>query len=928
MNDLKGRACALLLAGMLPAAAWADSVRGKVVDSSTGEALAGATVMVEGTKKVATTDADGLFEVKGLRAKPCAILIKYISYKNSRVVVNPAKTDTVVVVPLETAFRELAGATVKGAARRNTENAVVAATRASLVVQNGVSAQQIAKTQDKNASEVIRRVPGISIIDQRFVMVRGLAQRYNNVWINGAAVPSTEPDSRAFSFDVLPSGQIDNMQVVKSPAPQYPADFSGGFIAIETKDVPEKNSFSVGAGGTVNDRTHFRSFLAGKSSATDFLGFDNGLRSLRGGMGASLPTLANGGIDLLRGGFNNDWTLRRFSPVADFSLNADLNRVWRPEGGATVALLAALTYSNAYKTYSPMENSLFGAYDVTHDRSNYLRKSIDHQYNHDVRLGAMLNLTLLPSGHGGKYEWKNIFNQLAKDRYTTRSGLNAQNNQEFGAEYFYSSRTTYNTQLSARYAWDDSRLKWNAGYAYANRNLPDRRRYVLDNALDAARVGLTTGNDINREYTRLDEHLASAALDYERTLSGTRLAPKLLAGAYGEYRSRSYKTRSFIYAWNAVENSLPADFRYMDVPTELMRDGHYGADGLYLLDDTKKRNDYDGKQLTASGYVAANVPLGPVAVYAGVRYEHHRTELVSNTRDDVKSPKSKVYDYDDLFPSLNTTWKLDAENQLRLSYGRSINRAEFRELSTSVFYDFDLASSVQGNPDLKPCHVDNLDLRYEWYPAEGDQISLAAFFKHFDAPIEWTYTVAGGTDLVYSYQNADKATAYGLELDVRKDLSFMGLRHFTLVFNGSLIKSRVHFAPGSRYEDRPMQGQSPYLVNAGLFYAFGGWNAALLYNRVGKRLLGVGRSLGSTGDQTVKIPDSYEMPRNTVDVSASRAFGRWTVKLAVKDLLAEKVFYKQFNDVTRADGSRKTVEEVTRAYRPGRSVSLSLSCAF
>ena len=173
-------------------------------------------------------------------------------------------------------------------------------------------------------------------------------------------------------------------------------------------------------------------------------------------------------------------------------------------------------------------------------------------------------------------------------------------------------------------------------------------------------------------------------------------------------------------------------------------------------------------------------------------------------------------------------------------------------MSASVYYDFDLASSVQGNPDLKPCHVDNLDLRYEFYPSEGEQISVAAFYKHFDSPIEWTYTVAGGTDLVYSFQNAAGANSYGVEIDLRKRMDFLGLPQWTLVANGSLIHSRVNFAETQHWKSRPMQGQSPYLLNLGLFYANKGWAASALFNRIGKRLIGVGRSLGSTGSGSLR----------------------------------------------------------------------------
>lgn len=920
----------LLLLLLSPVVLQAAVLKGRVVDAQNGEALIGATVRVVQAGRTATTDLDGSFVINGLGQRNYTLTVSYISYKKLTLTVNPARIDSVLVIPMEMLETALGTATVTATAKRNTENAMVSVQRNSLVVQSGVSAQQISRTQDKNASEVIRRVPGISIIDEKFVMVRGLSQRYNNVWINGSAVPSTEADSRAFSFDIIPSGQVDNMQIIKSPAPQYPADFSGGFILIDTKDVPSENSASVSVSGSVNDRTHFRTFLSPKGSGTDFLGFDNGLRSLRGGMNARLTTFpGSSNIDLLANGLNNDWTLRSFSPVGDFSLGANVNRSRELEGGGVFALLGALNYSNSYKTYSPMENSLFGAYDVTHDRSNYLRHSTDRQYNHNVRLGAMLNLTLVPGRGAGRYEWKNIFNQLGTSRYTYRTGFNAQSNREESAEYYYSSRTTYNTQFTGKYAWAQSRLDWNAGYAYANRNLPDRRRYRIDNALRTDQLGIPTGNDISREFTRLDEHIASASVNYRYAWENRRFNPEILAGAYGEYRTRKYRTRSFIYGWHPGSHTLPDDFQYLDIPTELMVDANYGEDGLYLKDDTRMTNNYKGNQLIASGYVAVNLPLGPVNIYTGVRFEHYRMELIRNTRDDVESPLSRFYDGDDFFPSLNMTYRLSADHQLRLAYGRSVNRAEFREVSPSVFYDFDLASSVQGNVDLRSCYVDNVDLRYEWYPSRGDQITLAGFYKNFSDPIEWTYTVAGGTELIYSYQNAERAYCFGLELDIRKNLAFMGLRDFTLVFNGSLIKSKVEFGKDAvNQEDRPMQGQSPYLVNLGLFYAHKDWSASLLYNRIGKRLIGVGRNLGTTGDQTVKVPDSYEMPRNSLDLNVSKDFGKWNVKVGAKDILGEKVYFKQFDTITRSDGSVREIEEVTRSYRPGRTFSVSVAYNF
>lgn len=905
------------------------TLRGLVIDDKTGEALIGASIHCVQTGRTVLTDNGGKFTITSLAPRSYTITASYLGYKKTSLTVNPSRVDTVVVIRMEENEELLGTATVVAEAKRNTENALVSVQRQSLVVQNGVSAQQISKTQDKDASEVIRRVPGISIIDQKFVMVRGLSQRYNNVWINGAAVPSSEADSRAFSFDIIPSSQVDNMQIIKSPAPQYPADFSGGFIMIDTKDVPNKNGGAFSIGTSINDATHFHNFLSSHGSATDFLGFDNGLRSLHGGLNAVMQQTPQGkGIDLLGNNLNNDWTIRSRRLLPDFNLSANINRSHELDNGALIALLGAANYSSSHRTYAPMENSFFGAYDLTHDESVYLHRYTDRQYSQNVRLGAMLNLTFVPAGGEGRYEWKNIFNQLGTDRYTDREGTDAQSNTVREAEYYYSSRTTYNTQLTGKYVWDVSRLDWNAGYAYANRNLPDRRHYSLDDQLEKGEVGLTTGNELSREFTRLNEHMASAGVNYRRDFEMRHFAPQLLAGAYAEYRTRDYHTRSFIYAWNPSDNSLPSSFRTLDLPTQLLQPENYGDKGLYLLDDTKLTNDYSGNHLIASAYAAANLPFGALNIYAGLRFEHSRMTLESNLSDYEHRTSKRHYDGNDIFPSLNAVYKFNELHQMRLSYGRSINRPEFREISTSVFYDFDLSSNVQGNTELKACHVDNIDLRYECYPSRGDQITFAAFYKHFDAPIEWSYTVTGGTDVVYSFVNAQRAHSLGLELDLRKNLAFLGLKDFTLVFNGSVIKSRVSFPQGSRQKNRPMQGQSPYLVNLGLFYAHDIWNASLQYNRIGKRLIGVGRNLGSTGDQTVNIPDSYEIPRNSLDFSASVALGHFEIKLGARDVLAEKVLFKQFNDVTLGNGTSKTVEEITRSYKPGREFNASLTYKF
>lgn len=904
-------------------------LKGRVLDKATGEPLFGVTVQIDGTATGAITDFDGNFEIAKTPDANYNVVVKYVGFQTQTIALTAKSTSLNISMEPEDVAVETV--TVVGQARQNTDNALLKSMKGSLSVESGISAQQITKSQDKDASEVIRRIPGISIIDDKFVMVRGLSQRYNNVWINGGAVPSSEADSRAFSFDIIPASQIDNMVIVKSPTPEYPADFSGGFIIVRTKDVPLSNSITFGVAGNFNTQTHGRTFLEGHKSPTDWLGFDSGMRMINGGIKGNLRSIATNGIDLLGNGFDNDWTTHSRTPVSDFSANFAINRVWEI-GARKLTLLGAANYSNSFRRFADMRNCLFGVYDTSNDRSNYLRQATDQQYNHNVRLGAMLNMAFIGEGGRNRVELKNIFNQLGKSRYTSRTGVNAQNDNEQTAELLYQSRMTYNGQLTGKHKLENSTIDWGLGWAKANRNMPDRKRYLLNDKTETGVIALSSSNDISREFTRLEEGVLSANANASRDLTLGSWTPTLKAGAFFERRSRDYFTRYFLYNWNYAANNLPAGFTHFDLPTQLLVDENYSADKLYLLEEVKWRNNYEGKNTLGAAYVAANLPFGPVNVYAGLRFEHNLMTLTSHTRDYEESPKDKDYKTDDLFPSVNISYNINERNIIRLAYGKSVNRAEFREVSSSVFYDFDLASDVMGNTDLTSCYVQNVDLRYEWYPSPSELVSVAFFYKHFADPIEWTYTVQGGTDLTYSYKNARAARNYGIEVEIRKNLGFIGLEQLSLSANGSWIDSKVEFEEGSREKDRPMQGQSPYIVNIGLFYTSQSQKLTLgaLYNRIGKRIIGVGRSVGTTGgDDSANIPHSYEMPRNAVDLSARyKLTDHIEASLAIRDLLGAKVNFEQQTDALHPDGSTSQVDEVTKSYRPGTNISLGINFKF
>lgn len=922
---MKKKICVLVIGiSTCLSSAFAGVVEGQVRDAELGESLIGASVTFAKGKGT-TTNLDGGFrlEIPNGRQK---LTIRYVGYKTieKEIVVTSAPQQlSFLMEPDDMALGTL---TVVAEARHDTEAAIIREQQEANVSMSNVSEQHIRRTQDKDAGEVIRRVPGVSMIDEKYVMVRGLAQRYNNVWMNGSAVPSSEADQRAFSFDIIPSSQISNMKVVKSVSAEYPADYTGGFIVVNTKDVPQQDTWSVSLGGGYNTETHFKDQAYYKGSSTDFLGFDNGRRGLRDGMGSVLNAQRNG-FSLLDNDFNNDWTVKSRQPILDLSLSGTFSKRWNTGRGHTLGLNGSLNYSNSYRTMSDIDNNLFGAYDQIHDQSNYLRRAKDDQSVNNVRLGALLGLVWFSSDKNHRVELKQLFNQLGKSRYTYRKGFDAQSDYTEQAEYYYQSRSTYNLGVCGKHTVsEDNLLDWNLGYAYANRNLPDRRRYTLFGQENGS-LEVDNLNDINREYSFLDEHIFSGAANWGRKISLGAWKPSLKVGLYAEHRRRKYDTRFFIYAWPMGQ--LPQSMRDLDVPTGLLNEKNYGVNGLYLLEQVDWSNNYEAKNMIGSGYLTLLLPFfsNKLEAYGGLRYESSHTELISHTRRQEYSPLSTKYDYNDFFPSLNLTYHLTKNQQMRLAYGKTTNRPEFRELSTSVYYDFDLASNVQGNHNLKAAYIDNVDMGWEWYPHAGEVISLSLFYKHFKNPIEWTYTVAGGTDLVYTYMNAEGADNYGIELDVRKQLDFLGLKQFSLSLNAAWIHSSVNFPKGSREQDRPMQGQSPYLVNAGLFFNGDlggpqqawkkGWTAALLYNTIGKRIIGVGRSVGS-GETDVRVPDSYEMPRHQVDLNVGKSFGPFDLRLSFRDILAQKIQFKQFEQTKKGE-----IEQITRSYKPGQTVLLT-----
>jgi outer membrane receptor protein involved in Fe transport len=307
--------------------------------------------------------------------------------------------------------------------------------------------------------------------------------------------------------------------------------------------------------------------------------------------------------------------------------------------------------------------------------------------------------------------------------------------------------------------------------------------------------------------------------------------------------------------------------------------------------------------------------------------ENNELHLSSYRQDQPDIPVNVNNKKLNLFPSANISFNISKKTLLRLAYSRSVNRPEFREIAPYYFVDFDRNASFRGNPDLKDADIQNIDIRFEHYPSNGETFSLALFYKKFVNPIEAVVSNEG-SGKSFTYANAAGAVNYGAELDVRKALANQGfLQNISVVANGSIIKSLVKFEgdESKKSHDRPLQGQSPYIANVGLFYnqPKQGLTISALYNVIGKRIYAVG-IVNQNSDSD--IPDEYEMPRNVIDLTIVKKIGRLIeIKLGIKDLLNQPVEYRQTFKFTDKNGSAQERIGKTNYYYPGSVYSIGVS---
>lgn len=888
-------------------------IEGKVSDMTSGNIVSGVSVSIEGDKPIASTNIEGYFVITVEAGKKYTIKLTSVGYQTKEITDVEVKAGEVtdLYIFIEKAIKTEGAVVVTSSARKETAAALISYQRNAPVVAQVVSAEAIKRSPDKNTGEVLKRVPGASVQEGKYLVVRGLADRYNQAMLNGVLLSSTEPDRKTFSFDILPSSLIDNIIINKSFIPELPGEWAGGLIQVNTKDVPARNYLNVQLGTGFNTQTIGNDFYAYQGGKTDFLGYDDGKR----GLPANLPTktafadLTQAEKTAYASSFENVWSTDKKSSTFTPSLNQSIviSGGFKTNVGKRnkLAAILAVNYNKSNKrTISQNQINTFQN-NVPDLSFNYFNK----RYSQDILAGALANITL-QLGNNSKISFKNLLNINTTNYTTLREGkdFDGASNVVLGdniraCELAFKANTFFNTQLSGEHNIKKygAKLNWFGSFNILDQYIPDQRRlqFLQDDSNDPsspyrAVIGASNASQKSgsRYYGFLSDYIYTAGTDVNKEFKLGKLSQSVKGGYFFQVKDRLFDSRPFaIYL--PIENknlrALPVD--------QLFAAENFGngTDNKFAFNELAGSSyRYIANSILNAGFLQFdNQITQKIRVVWGLRIEDFDQVIGSLKKEDPRYVYSKVTDY---LPGVNATCKLNGKTNIRLSGSQTVIRPEFRELSTFQFYDFDLGATVAGFSGLTRTKVTNLDLRYELYPRGGELLTFGVFYKYFNNPIEAYFNPASGGASTYNFLNADEANSFGVELEFRKKLDFNAvLKNFTVQGNLSYIYNRVSGIGVN--ESRAMQGQSPYLLNAGIQYDIEkyGINTTLLFNQIGRRIAFVGGS-----DQ----PPIWENPRPLVDLQIAKKVlkNKGEVKMNISDIInKEAVFYTDLNTNKKYD---------------------------
>ncbi len=890
-------------------AAQVGRIAGRVIDAESGQAVTGVGVQVVGTTIGTMTGVDGSYTIARVPAGTVTLQFRRIGYA--------AKTVTGIVlvggsaleqnVSMSAANLELTAVTVSAAAERGTVNAALDAQRTASGIVNAVTAEQIAKSPDGDAAKAIQRVSGVTVQDGRSVFVRGLGERYTVTNLNGTRLPSPEPEKRFVPLDMFPSGLLQAINVSKTFTPDLSGDFSGASVDIQTREFPARRAvtFSASLGG--NELATGRSIQAAPRASGEWFGFGSGSRPLPSGLSSAssvgqLTTRPqiNGAINSLR----NSWSPLQQTGLPNGSLGLSVGGQ-DPLFGLRVGYLASLTYS---ATQDIREDD-YQANPVQRDGVPQVLESWTGQgSSRGVSWGGMFNLSSLITSNT-RISLNNTYTRSADSdaRRTAGESFTFSLATIERQTLRYVERAIRSSQLKGEHTIGTRQnLDWTASTAGVIRKEPDRSDLVYAQFGTGQPFSWSDGNpDVaRRTFGDLREDNWSFSSNYKLALTSGVDAPVVKIGGTFRSTERDAVNRQF----SIVSTFVPTADRSR--PAEELFDGRFtsGDDNVFNIINVAEDGVYNATERVTAGYLMTELPFGSrFKLIAGARVENAVIDV--NTSLSNGNFFNSGLDNLDVLPAIVLNVKTNDVGQLRLSASQTLARPEYRELSPVQYLEVVGGQITRGNADLVRTLIQSFDVKYELFPNAGEVLSIGAFVKRFDKPIERIDLSTGGQPFV-SFFNAAAANNIGVELEARKGLGGISefLEPIALFSNVTLMRSDIEVgsdASSNTNGNRPMMGQAPWVVNAGATYTgrANGLSATLLYSAVGERIYSAG---------TIPFPDVYEQPRHLIDLSLRLPMGdRWTWRMDARNLI-DSPFQLTQGPVTR------------ESYRLGRNLAVGV----
>lgn len=936
-------------------------IRGSILDQENGEPIFGVSIFVIDTYTGTSTDFDGKFDIE-LPAGLYDLRITYVSYKTVIIESVEVVSDEVTVlndIMLVKSVEEMDEVVVTASAINTSEVAMMSRKMKSANLMDGITAQQFDRVGDSDAADALKRVTGVSIEGGKYVFVRGLGDRYTKTMLNSIDIPSLDPDKNSLQIDIFPTNLIDNMVINKSALADMPADFTGGIVNIETKSFPEEHFFDVSASIGYNPDMHFNSeFLNYSGSGTDFLGFDNGKRDLPpGAENATIPSPISGDspeqVSNFLQGFNS--TLGPYSTTnpMDYSIGLSLGNQFRVASDKRLGYILSATYRNSYSHYN---NYQFGEYQTQPDPTVFDLVYATRQN------GVVSERNVLAGGLAG------IAYKTSRSKYNL-TGMHLQNGESSATNFFidnsesapgqsgytadsynlvYGERSVTNFMLRGTHYFTRSNweIDWRVSPTYSRMEDPDIRKtaYTLSVSGQAPRFVAGAGGNPSRIWREMEEINYAARLDLTKDYQLLNNPSTLKFGASYVYKERDYEILTF-----DMQNfgSWP---EFTGDPSEILRSENIYPNGTIYYQSGNpdpNPNKYNSTVDNFSAYLSNEFnPLMDLRVYLGLRAENyiqrHTGRDALFAQGDVNGnnlDNDKVLDALDFFPIANLTYNLSDNQNVRLSYSKTIARPSFKELSFAQILDpisdriFNggLFAIGEWDGNLTETRINNVDFRWERFSTEGQLLSVSFFYKSFNDPIELVRVQAQVTSSEFQPRNVGNGEVFGAEFEFRKTLGFISSSLKDFFFNGNLtiVESQIDMtnqeflARKSREKEgqsvsntRQMAGQAPFMVNAGLQYdnRAVGIDAGFFYNLKGETLTIVGGGL---------FPDVYASPYHNLRFNLNKSLGeegRTVINLSMSNLLNDSMedVYKGF----RAD------DEIFSYFTPGRTVSFGIKYSF